>query len=537
MKVKKAKQKRDRYEMHKYWGKKPAKDLAALIARYSDVNEVVMDPFSGYGVFCCEAYLMNRNVISNDLNPVSIFIQRQLLESEISIDKFRFEWKAIESELFPFIDDWYGFEVDGMRYQAVSVLRDKKDKILKCKYTPRDLGKQKKYVYSDQEASAHREKEENFEIEDWFPTSELLENSRISVGPGFTIADIFTVRTLACHARLLYLINEISSGKEKELFKLTFTSNLANCSKLVPPIKSRDEMAPGAWMTGYYVGPTYLENNVLHYFRNRVHKTLRGKSEYLEMARRENDLFSSNGPVRRGEIRSFGEFSEDTVAYLLLNGDSKCLLLPDDSVDYVFTDPPYGDSVPYFEQSAIWNNWLGFTADFENEIVISDSKKREKDAARYRKDIESAFREIYRILKPGRHFSLTYHSLSGREWKAITNGCLLAGFELESYSWIKQVTFTPRQINRAKTVKGDVLMTLKKPMVPSAEYNSQTESEAREFILGFFHQFIDRGKDTNAIFLKLIHAIFENKIILPDIDAYQVLKDHFVFDGNCWRQK
>ena len=40
-------------------------------------------------------------------------------------------------------------------------------------------------------------------------------------------------------------------------------------SKLVPPIKSRGAMAPGAWMTGFYIGETYLENNVLSYFENR----------------------------------------------------------------------------------------------------------------------------------------------------------------------------------------------------------------------------------------------------------------------------
>lgn len=47
-------------------------------------------------------------------------------------------------------------------------------------------------------------------------------------------------------------------------------------------------------------------------------------------------------------------------------------------MDYVFTDPPYGDSVPYFEQSIIWNSWLGFTPDYQQEIVISDSKQRQK---------------------------------------------------------------------------------------------------------------------------------------------------------------
>ena len=69
------KQKRDRYEMHKYWGKKPSNDLNRLISKYSSKGDILFDPFAGYGVFCCEAYTMQRNIVCNDLNPISNFIQ------------------------------------------------------------------------------------------------------------------------------------------------------------------------------------------------------------------------------------------------------------------------------------------------------------------------------------------------------------------------------------------------------------------------------------------------------------------------------
>ncbi|NLB63121.1 MAG: hypothetical protein GX801_03320 [Fibrobacter sp.] len=125
-------------------------------------------------------------------------------------------------------------------------------------------------------------------ITDWFPTTKLIQNSRISAKEGMRVSDLFTKRTLACHARLLALIEKHSSGRERDLLKLAFTANLANCSKLLPPIRSRGAMAPGAWMTGFYIGPTYLENNVLHYFENRFSKILKGKEDYLNQ-------FGNNG--------------------------------------------------------------------------------------------------------------------------------------------------------------------------------------------------------------------------------------------------
>ena len=85
------KQKLARYEMHKYWGKKPSKDLLELIETYSKKGDVVLDPFAGYGVFVCEAYLNGRNAIGNDLNPSSTFIQEQLLNSDVELDHFEAE--------------------------------------------------------------------------------------------------------------------------------------------------------------------------------------------------------------------------------------------------------------------------------------------------------------------------------------------------------------------------------------------------------------------------------------------------------------
>ena len=66
-------------------GKKPSNDLKELIERYSNKGDTVLDPFSGYGVFCSEAYILNRNVISNNLNPIANYINIQLLEKNVDL--------------------------------------------------------------------------------------------------------------------------------------------------------------------------------------------------------------------------------------------------------------------------------------------------------------------------------------------------------------------------------------------------------------------------------------------------------------------
>lgn len=513
------KQKLDRYEMHKYWGKKPSNDLNQLLNKYSKEGDTVLDPFSGYGVFCCEAFLLNRNVISNDLNPIAVFINKQLLLSDIDFDSLNQQWENIKAELLPYVETWYNFIIDEETVFLLNILRDINDRPIKARYKSANNKKTQEYTFTENEVSAYLEFEQAQIISDWYPTDILIENSRISAKPDMTVADLFTKRTLACHARLLSLIELYSSGNEKDLLKLAFTANLANCSKLVPPIKSRGDMSQGAWMTGFYVGETYLENNVYTYFENRLKKVIKGKTDFIEQVKKRKCLNSTI-----------------PISYSIIQEDAKALPIEDESIDYVFTDPPYGDTVPYFEQSIIWNAWLKLVPRYNDEIVVSDSKVREKDNDVFEKDIFASFREIRRVLKPDRYFSLTYHSLSGLEWKAISNACIQNGFELINYEWLVQKTLPPRQINRIKTIKGDVLVTLKKSAIDLSP-QKKNEVELKNFFIDKITEWLSlENLDTNSIFLKIMELIFRDRIIIENLDVLEVLTENFVLseDNKMW---
>jgi DNA modification methylase len=511
------KQKRDRYEMHKYWGKKPSVDLSDLINEYSNEGDTVLDPFSGYGVFCCEAYLLNRNVIASDLNPVANFLNAQLLEKNIDLELLKKQWACIRKEFEPFHNKWYEWNVDGETVQLTTILRNKNDVPIKAKYKKNGERSAKEIILNEEDVLEYMEYEKKHTIKDWYPKIKLIENSRISAKKGMDISSLFTKRTLSCHAKLLSLIEKHSIGNEKNLLKVAFTANLANCSKLVPPIKSRGDMAPGAWMTGFYTGNTYLENSVLKYFENRFLKILKGKNDYL-------DHFSKNS-----ELSNSIKYKN---TYQVFQSDVKNLDIKSESIDYIFTDPPYGDAVPYFEQSIIWNSWLKLTPDYKNEIVITDSKIRKKNGKAYEQDINMAFTEINRVLKPNKFFSLTYHSLSGLEWKAITNACIINGFELVDYKWLVQNSFTPRQINRLKSIKGDVLVTLKKSGSAKGIKNN-TDSETTEmFKMKIRHWLEVESLDTNEIFLKTMKMIFSEKFIIGNVDLLKILIDNFEFTEN-----
>ena len=515
------KQKRDRYEMHKYWGKKPSNDLKELIEEFSNEGDTVLDPFSGYGVFCCEALILNRNVIANDLNPIANFLNKQLLNKEIDLDLVQKQWKKIKKEFEPYISKWFEWDFENEKVQLISILRDDKDIPVKAKFKKKGMSKALEISLDETKVQEFLNFERNYQIQDWYPNNDLIRNSRISAKEGMTVASLFTKRTLACHARLLNLLEKHSNGNELDLLKVAFTSNLANCSKLVPPINSRGEMSQGAWMTGFYTGATYIENNVLSYFENRFVKTIKGKLDYLQQ-------FGGNGLLNFNQL-------EYKNGYSVLQNDVKKLDIENESVDYIFTDPPYGDAVPYFEQSIIWNSWLKFKPDYINEIVISDSKTRNKKTSEFEVEINQAFSEIRRVLKKGKFFSLTYHSLSGLEWKSITNACIKNGFSLYDFEWLVQKSFTPRQINRLKSVKGDVLVTFIKSDLPEG-LTQKTDSEIKQLFIGKVNDWLkDKPLDTNEIFLKIMKMVFSEKLLIGNVDLLKILTENFTFsDSQKW---
>lgn len=503
------KQKLPRYEMHKYWGKKPPKDLSQLIKKYTNEHDIIMDPFSGYGVFVCESILDNRRAISNDLNPISTFIQKQLLNLKIDIMDF----KKIVSQIVDNVEaeTAYIYKIECPKCgnkdaKVISALRNEENFVIankiKCSCT-------KSLIESETTNSLTQELEDELTIPD-HPNARLIRNGRISAKANMYTDDLFTKRALFVHSKLLQALKSITNESYKELALFTFTSNLANCSRLVPPIKTRGSMSSGAWMTGFYTGKTYIENNVLHYFNNRLSKTIKGKEDYL------NNI--------KSDINQFENFESldksNACGYLILNEDAKDLPIPSNSVDYIFTDFPYGDTVPYFEQSIIWNTWLDFSVNYEEEIVVSDSPERDKNGKRFELDIGKSIQEIYRTLKTEGYFTYTFHSLEGDEWYSLIKACLECGFSIVEIEELKQKTLPPRQLNRKNTIKGDMIITFSKTHT-AKELKYLTLSETIDLIEGV----IDPHKSFSDNYVLALKVLFSCGAIFNKVNIAEMILD------------
>ena len=99
--------------------------------------------------------------------------------------------------------------------------------------------------------------------------------------------------------------------------------------------------------------------------------------------------------------------------------------MPDNSVDYIFTDPPFGHNLAYAELNFIVEAFHGVFTHQLDEAIVSDYQK--KDVEDYRDLMYECFREYHRILKPGRWMTIVFSNSRASVWNAINESLLRAG--------------------------------------------------------------------------------------------------------------
>ena len=210
---------------------------------------------------------------------------------------------------------------------------------------------------------------------------------------------------------LLELWRSISAVKDETIrqkLRFAFTA-------ILPRASMRYQWGPkrplNAQNQTYYIAPVYFEWNIFDLFRRKVDAVIRASEALFKSG----DLFRhENGPDVTYEIAS----AEDLTH------------LDDCSVDYLFTDPPFGSNIFYSDMNLFQETWLGETTDHAREAVIYTTGKRKNGSAeRYEKLLCGAFAEALRVLKPGRCMSVVFGNSRGRIWGLLQRALRDRGFK------------------------------------------------------------------------------------------------------------
>jgi putative DNA methylase len=134
------------------------------------------------------------------------------------------------------------------------------------------------------------------------------------------------------------------------------------------------------------------------------------------------------------ETANFADLQSGTRRFMLIQGSSAALDLPDDSVDFVVTDPPYFDSVQYSDLAAFFRVWLRQLAptdvDWHYNLDKAAVDQRANGSSQYDQVLGDIFAECRRVLKPDGRLIFTFHHWNPKGWATITKTVKRAGFVL-----------------------------------------------------------------------------------------------------------
>lgn len=170
--------------------------------------------------------------------------------------------------------------------------------------------------------------------------------------------------------------------------------------------------------------------------------------------------------------------SKSTVS--VENRSSTKLNIEDDSVDYVFTDPPFGDYIPYAELNQLNEAWLRHMTPRSEEIIVS--RAQNKDEAKYGELMGRVFSELNRVLKPRASATIVFHSAKAAVWRALAEAFARSGFRVDAYSVLDKAQPSFKQAVSDVFVKGDPLLLLRKSAAPSLSVDTSSSDIANRIL-------------------------------------------------------
>ncbi|MDR4504922.1 MAG: site-specific DNA-methyltransferase [Candidatus Scalindua sp.] len=273
----------------------------------------------------------------------------------------------------------------------------------------------------------------NLEIPYWFPTNILPDGSntaqpRKSHGLK-TIDSFYTKRNLYVTSCLFYKIKK----SDKEIQPLLLF-----------------------WLQSVMLGQTKM-NRYFEASYSQVNRYLKGTLYVGKKISEVNYRYSLTNKIKK--ISKYLGYAKNTT--IINTGSSTNLPIIENSVDYIFVDPPFGGNIMYSELNYIWESWLKVLTNNSNEAIVN--KVQLKDEIHYRKVIEQSFCEFYRILKPNRWITIEFHNSKSEIWNILQNSISKAGFIIASVSLLDKKQKTFKQMTAPGSVDSDLIITAYKP--------------------------------------------------------------------------
>ena len=496
------------YMMHRYWGRKAHNVINKYIENYTSEGDTVLDPFMGSGIVIIESAKLKRKGIGFDLNPLSCFIAENTL-THIDIDKFeKYFLKIFENNQTKY--QWL--------YESICPSCNSISKLVNSVWSEKGISKVKghcdncgTFTKSADEFDKKLIKKAEIYLPKSnikYPKDKILDYVKRSKKTN--INQLFTSRALIILGSIRNDISKIKDKKIRNIILLCFSSMVPNVSKMIPGDESKVNGKSGWVVSKLWAPKIHTEKNIFDSFFNRFKKIRKGKQET-------NQLINFND-------------------YSLINKSSERIKkIKDNSVDYIFTDPPYGESIAYFGLSMFFNAWLELDVDYDNEIIYDPYRHKKHED--YNNRLQRVFKELFRVLKFNKYLSFTFHNRNLLIWKNVMDSVKSAGFELKNIAYQEQAVQSGTQgLNRKNTLKGDFVYNFKKQKNTIRKKNTKKSINSKKAIIKKISLLMLENNNfitPDKLFENLIPYIVNNDVYVDidnkPIDVEKILNEKYTY--------
>ena len=158
--------------------------------------------------------------------------------------------------------------------------------------------------------------------------------------------------------------------------------------------------------------------------------------------------------------KTFQSYRPKRVA-AITTGSATNLPIPNESIDYIFTDPPFGENIYYADLNLLVESWHGVRTDALPEAIVD--RVRDKSVFDYQKLMTESFAEYYRVLKPGRWITIVFSNSRAAVWNSIQVGLQQVGFVVAEVTALDKKQGSFQQVVSPNAVKQDLVISAYKP--------------------------------------------------------------------------
>ena len=294
----------------------------------------------------------------------------------------------------------------------------------------------------------------------WLGRVPLPENIRLPRNSDAELFfDMFTPKQLAG----LALIKDAIDGEKEKAVRnallLPWSASVAKLNKTFLSAKGRAASRGGSSIFSIYrykLASQPVELPIWETFQGRYENVLAAKEEILLLRRYRQQTCPGAAPLDSAKDLRVLAFDAADLERELGAG----------SVDYIFTDPPYGGFISYLDLSILWNHWLGFSVSedaADREAIVGGERGHTEE--HYKNRLAAGIRACMKLLRPDRWFSVVFQHWDVSYFETILESATNAGAELRAaITQTGDVIWSMhKKKNSAHVLAGEMILTFYKP--------------------------------------------------------------------------